>query len=89
MEPKTGRVIWSEKLDAKVKLEASPTGADGKIYLMSHLGEIFVVKAGDEFELLHQTQLGEDQSTNIRASIAAAQGRLFIRTDRRLFCIGK
>ena len=89
VEPKTGKVIWSERLDAKVKLEASPTGADGKIYLMSHLGEIFVVKAGDKFELLHQTQLGEDQSTNIRASIAAAQGRLFIRTDNRLFCIGE
>lgn len=89
IEPKTGRVIWSEALDAKVKLEASPTGADGKIYLMSHLGEIFVVKAGDEFELLHQTQLGGSQSTNIRASIAAAKGQLFIRTDRKLFCVGK
>lgn len=89
VEPKTGRVIWSERLDAKVKLESSPTGADGKIYLMSHLGEIFVVKAGDEFELLHQTQLGESQSINIRASIAAAQGQLFIRTDRKLFCVGK
>jgi outer membrane protein assembly factor BamB len=89
VEPKTGRVIWTERLDALVKLEASPTGADGKIYLMSHLGEIFVVRAADEFELLHRTQLGEDQSTNIRASIAAAQGRLFIRTDSRLFCIGK
>jgi len=89
VEPKTGKVIWTERLDAKVKLESSPTGADGKIYLMSHLGEIFVVKAGDEFELLHQTQLGESQSTNIRASIAAAQGHLFIRTDRKLFCVGK
>ena len=89
VEPKTGRVIWTERLDAKVKLESSPTGADGKIYLMSHLGEIFVVKAGDEFELLHSTQLGESQSTNIRASIAAAQGQLFIRTDRKLFCVGK
>jgi len=89
VEPKTGKVIWTERLDAKVKLESSPTGADGKIYVMSHLGEIFVVKAGDEFELLHQTQLGESQSTNIRASIAAAQGQLFIRTDRKLFCVGK
>lgn len=89
IEPKTGRVIWSEALDAKVKLEASPTGADGKIYLMSHLGEIFVVKAGDEFELLHQTQLGSSQSINIRASIAAAKGQLFIRTDRQLFCVGE
>ncbi|MCB1087075.1 MAG: PQQ-binding-like beta-propeller repeat protein [Verrucomicrobiae bacterium] len=89
VEPATGKVIWSERLDAKVKLEASPTAADGKIYLLSHLGEVFVVQAGDEFRLLHQTQLGEAQSTNIRSSIVPAHGHLFIRTDDTLFCVGK
>ncbi len=89
VEPKTGKVIWSEALDAKVKLEASPTGADGKIYLMSHLGEVFVVKAGDEFELLNTTTLGESQSVNIRASIVPAHGNLFIRTDDQVYCIGE
>lgn len=89
VEPATGKVIWSEKLEAKVKLEASPTAADGKIYLMSHLGEVFVVQAGDTFKLLHQTQLGDEQSTNIRSSIVPAQGNLFIRTSDQLFCIGK
>ena len=89
VEPETGRIVWSERLDAKVKLESSPTGADGKIYLMSHLGEVFVVKAGDRFELLNQTQLGEMQSTNIRASIVPANRNLLIRTDSKLFCVGK
>lgn len=89
VEPATGKIIWSERLEAKVKMEASPTAGDGKIYLMSHLGEVFVVQAGDEFKLLHQTQLGESQSTNIRASIVPAHGHLFIRTDDKLFCIGK
>ncbi|MBL9154699.1 MAG: PQQ-binding-like beta-propeller repeat protein [Verrucomicrobiales bacterium] len=89
VEPGTGKVIWSERLEAKVKIEASPTAADGKIYLMSHLGEVFVVQAGDEFKLLHQTQLGESQSTNIRSSVVPAYGNLFIRTDDQLFCIGK
>ncbi|MCB1063344.1 MAG: PQQ-binding-like beta-propeller repeat protein [Verrucomicrobiae bacterium] len=89
VEPSTGKVIWSEALDAKVKLESSPTAADGKIYLMSHLGEVFVVKAGDDFKLLHSTQMGEDQSVNIRASIVPAHGNLFIRTDDKVFCIGE
>ena len=90
VDPKNGEVIWSGTLDAKVKLESSPTGADGKIFLMSHLGEVFVVQAGgDEFKLLNATQLGEMQSTNIRASIVPAYGNLFIRTDDKLFCIGE
>lgn len=89
VEPATGKVIWSENLDAKVKLEASPTGADGKIYLMSHLGEVFVVAAGDEFKLLNTTTLGESQSINIRASVVPAQGNLFIRTDNKVYCIGE
>lgn len=89
VEPTTGKVLWSGNLDAKVKLEASPTAADGKIYLMSHLGEVFVVKAGDKFELLHQTTLGETQSVNIRASIVPSHGNLFIRTDDKIYCIGE
>lgn len=89
VEPETGKVIWSKRLEAKTKLEASPTGADGKIYIISHLGEVFVLKAGDQFELLNQAQFGENQSTNIRASIVAANHNLLIRTDSRLYCIGQ
>ncbi len=85
--PKTGEIVWSERLNAKTKLEASPTGVDGKIYIMSHLGEVFVVKAGPDFELLNATTFGEEESTNIRSSIVPANGRIFIRTDSVLYCV--
>jgi len=89
IEPKSGKVLWSERLNAKVKLEASPTGADGKIYIISHLGEVFVVRAGDKFELISESNMGEAQSTFIRTPIVAAQGSLFIRANDKLYCIGK
>ena len=89
IEPKTGKVLWSEKLNAKVKLEASPTGADGKIYIISHLGEVFVIRAGDTFELISESNMGMPQSTYIRSPIVAAQGNLFIRANDKLYCIGK
>lgn len=89
IEPKSGKVLWSGTLDAKVKLEASPTGADGKIYMISHLGEVFVVAAGDQFELLGESNMGEAQSTLIRTPIVAAQGNLFIRANDKLYCVGK
>jgi outer membrane protein assembly factor BamB len=88
VEPKTGKIIYREEIPAKGKIEASPTGADGKIYFMSFMGEVFVVKAGDEFELLSETVMGDRDCLKARSSIAASQGNLFIRTDSKLFCVG-
>ncbi|MDF1751457.1 MAG: PQQ-binding-like beta-propeller repeat protein [Verrucomicrobiales bacterium] len=89
IEPKTGKVIYCEPLGSREKFEVSPTGADGKIYLMNHLGDVFVVKAGDEFELLHKAEMGDSMRNITRASIAVSQRNLYIRTDTKLFCIGE
>lgn len=90
LHPTSGKVIWSKQIDGKVKLEASPTGVDGKIYVMSHLGEIFVFSAGmNGGELLHTTTFGESQSVNIRASIVPADRTLYIRTDDVLYAVRK
>jgi outer membrane protein assembly factor BamB len=90
INPADGKVFWTGELGGSVKFEASPTGADGKIYLMNHNGEVFVVKAGAEFQLLSKIPMGgaaEDRS--LRSTIAVAQGNLFIRTGGKLFCVGK
>lgn len=90
VHPSSGNVIWSKALDGKVKLESSPTGVDGKIYVMSHLGEVFVVSAGrNGGELLHATTFGESQSVNIRASVVPANGTLYLRTDDVLYAVRK
>jgi outer membrane protein assembly factor BamB len=85
VEPVSGRVLWRERLDARAPFQASPTAGDGKIYCLSMKGEVFVVAAGDTFQMLHQTQFDSKDS---RASIAIAGGQLFIRTDGDLFCVG-
>ncbi len=90
VHPVSGQVVWSKEIKAKVKLEVSPTGVDGKIYLMSHLGEVFVFSAGpDGGEVLNETTFGESQSVNIRSSIVPANGTLYIRTDRVLYAVRK
>lgn len=90
VHPTSGKVVWSQAIDGKVKLEASPTGVDGKIYLISHLGEVFVYSAGPEGgQLLNSTTFGTSQSVNIRASIVPANGTLFIRTDDQLYAVRK
>jgi outer membrane protein assembly factor BamB len=88
MDPATGQVDWVGELGTRAKIESSPTAADGKIYFMDHDGEVFVVSAGDEFKLLHQTLMGDDADRESRSSIAISGGALFIRTAGRLYCVG-
>lgn len=85
LNPKTGEMLWTGKLDVKEGFQASPTGADGKIYCMSMGGEVVVLSAGDKFEVLSQIDMGEGVC---RATISAAQGQIFVRTAENLYCIG-
>lgn len=90
LEPGSGRVIWTGELTSRPKFEASPLGADGRIYMINHEGEVFVVQAGgDQFKLLHQVDMGEEGDRDVRASVIAAQGQLFVRTGKALFCLQK
>jgi len=64
---------------------ASPWAAGGLVFCANEYGETFVVRAGPTFELLHTNLLAEDDM--VMASPAIADGRIFLRTDRRLYCL--
>jgi len=87
IEPRTGQVKWSLETPGRAKYEASPTGADGKIYLMNFKGEVVVVDAG-KGEVLRTIPMGDEGDDMTRSSVAVAQGQLFIRTNQKLWCIG-
>jgi len=53
----TGEPIWQERLPAR--FYASPVWAENRLYLTSKAGEVFVVAAGDKYQLLAQNTLGE------------------------------
>jgi len=89
VEPRTGKVKWTIQTPGRAKYEASPFAADGKVYLINHAGEAAVINAanGDVLKVIPM-----DKSSGrevVRASISAAHGQLFIRTTRRLYCVGK
>jgi outer membrane protein assembly factor BamB len=88
VNPANGKARWQTNLESRALIRTSPTGADGKIYLQSHAGEAFVVDAKTG-QLLHRTMMGEKGDNLTRASIAVAGNQLFIRTNGRLFCVGK
>jgi outer membrane protein assembly factor BamB len=63
--------------------------ADGKIYLINHDGQVALIDAADG-KLLRTIPMDEPVNGEVvRASISAAHGQLFIRTTRKLYCVGK
>ncbi len=88
LDPKTGEKKWQGSMGVREIFRSSPTGADGKIYCMSENGTVVVLEAGDEFKILATIPMGDGQGV-MHSSIAAADGHLFIRMARNLYCIGK
>jgi outer membrane protein assembly factor BamB len=82
-DAKTGKVLYKERV--KGPFSASPVGGDGKVYCLSEAGTVYVVKAGDEYELLSKNELGEEGL----ATPAISGGCLFLRSDKALYCVGK
>jgi outer membrane protein assembly factor BamB len=88
VEPATGKVLWTGQTGSRHKFEASPTGADGKIYVMDFSGDVYVFQAGKEFKILAVNSMGEERANHLRSSIPVSQGNLFVRTHTKLYCIG-
>ena len=79
----TGAPIWRLRLGGI--FFASPVAGDKKIYLVSETGETIVLRAGLEPEILARNDLGE----RFIASPAISNGRLFLRSDGKLFAVAK
>ncbi len=83
-EIKSGKQVWFER-QAGAAFTASPVMIDGKIYAASEQGEVYVFDANLKFNLVARNHVGE----MIRGSFAVSDGKLFIRSDRSLFCVGQ
>jgi outer membrane protein assembly factor BamB len=76
---KTGDVHWSERVGGGYS--ASPIYHDGKIYLTNETGQGKVLAAAREFKEISTNDLKE----RTFATFAAADGALFIRTEKHLY----
>jgi outer membrane protein assembly factor BamB len=88
VEPRTGKARWSLDTPGSSRYESSPTGADGKIYFMNFRGQVVVVDA-NAGKVLNTVGMGDVGDNMTRSTIAIAHGELFIRTNSKLYCIGK
>jgi outer membrane protein assembly factor BamB len=80
---KTGELIYQQRLPSS--FSASPVAADGKLYMPSEDGEVFVVKAGPKFELLATNPMGE----SLMATPAISEGVIYVRSQKFLYSIGE
>ncbi len=64
---------------------ASPLGAAGRVYVISREGVTLVLKHGPALEILATNRLDDRFS----ASPVAVGGQLFLRGERRLYCISR
>lgn len=82
----TGEIVYEGgRPPVPQKFFASPIAWDGKILLPGEDGEMFVMSAGPEFEILATNSMDE----KVWASPAIANGRLYIRGLDHLFAIGE
>jgi outer membrane protein assembly factor BamB len=78
-----GEVVWEHQFEAQ--FHASPTIIGDKVYLTSLEGVTYVLKTGGTFEQLAEYPLGE----GVVASMAVINGRIYLRGEKNLFCIGE
>lgn len=78
----TGKQIWRERVGGDYY--SSPIRLGNRILCCSQAGDAIVLAADTKFELLARNSLNE----TCIATPAAADRRLFVRTDSTLFCIG-
>jgi hypothetical protein len=78
----TGEKLWESEIDNSVY--SSPVIADGKVYMTDKQGITHIFRASSEFESVGQAPLGEGSV----CTPAFANGRIYIRGEKHLFCIG-
>ncbi len=96
-----GKILWKKKLAAEQR-QSSPLYGDGKLYVAMYIadasaagagsgdtggnGELLVLKPGDaDVQILSRTIL----EGRCYGSPVAFNGKLYVQTDRKLYCFGK
>jgi outer membrane protein assembly factor BamB len=85
-DPATGNVLKQGRLHGAIdKYFSSPVAADDKVFLIGQGGQVSVLKAGGEWEVLAVNELDDE----CYATPAIADRHIYIRTRSALYAFGK
>ena len=79
----TGNKHWRERVGGE--FYSSPIWIKGRLYCISKQGQVVVLAASRKFKILARTELGEKTF----ATPAVANGVMYLRTQSRLYSLGK
>jgi len=83
----TGKEFWKERLNGQ--FSSSPIVVGGLVYQTNEAGETLVIEPAESYKLVARNVLTPAPDELFRASLAVADGRLFIRSNQFLYCLGK
>ena len=75
LDARDGKKLWEKQI-----------GSDSRRFPRNNMASPSPVADGEEFKIIFETKIDE---TPIQSSISIADGHLFIRTAKNLYCIGK
>ena len=85
-DPVTGNVLKQGRLHGAIdKYFSSPVAADDKVFLIGQGGQVSVLKAAGDWQVLAVNELDDE----CYATPAIADGRIYIRTRSALYAFGK
>ena len=83
----TGKAHWQERLGGNHS--ASPVAFDGLAGFISEDGEAVLIRPGKELDIVSRSALTSGDDEIFRSTIIPSGGQLFIRSTKRLYCVGK
>ncbi len=83
LDAETGKLVWQH--DTKAPIWSSPYYVDGKVYLGTDDGTVWVYAHGKQQKVLAENVM----EGRIRATPVAANGTLFVMTENKLYAIAE
>lgn len=83
VDARTGEVYWQERLGGD--FSASPIYVEDKIYCLNESGTTYILAPGRNYHLIRENQI----TGRTLASLAPADGALYLRTEDALYCISE
>jgi outer membrane protein assembly factor BamB len=86
-DAKTGKEHWKERLNGQ--FSSSPVAFGGLAFYQSESGETVVIEPGPTPRIVARNSLGAEAGELFRASLTPCGGRIYSRSQTRLYCIGE
>jgi outer membrane protein assembly factor BamB len=85
LDPATGKEIYTAKIGRAESFIASPVASDGRIYIVSEEGVVYIIRDGDVFNIIARIPMNDICMT----APAITDNIIYFRTQNYLYAVGK